>query len=209
MRSFATLILAFVTLLGFTTIVHAERCSKEFGACADNTPPTPCCGNGKCNIFCSNCDNGCRAETYDGCIGTAERKYGPKSDCIYCWHPKVIYPGDCPGPQGCEDHYSDTIAACKVKYGVFRRRLARSGVWRPQRVNPSDPADGYEVFALVDTDHNGNITLDEYVDYIQSMHPSLKAEPHLLLEWLKYFESFDRNGDGVIHIDEHHRVVDD
>jgi len=27
--------------------------------CGDLTKPTPCCGVGKCNIFCCNCDDGC------------------------------------------------------------------------------------------------------------------------------------------------------
>ena len=28
--------------------------------CFDYTFPTPCCGYGPCNIFCCNCDGGCR-----------------------------------------------------------------------------------------------------------------------------------------------------
>lgn len=28
--------------------------------CNDGTQSTPCCGNGGCNIFCCNCDGGCR-----------------------------------------------------------------------------------------------------------------------------------------------------
>ncbi|XP_066267366.1 uncharacterized protein [Branchiostoma lanceolatum] len=30
--------------------------------CGDGTEPTPCCGHGKCNIFCCNCDGGCRGK---------------------------------------------------------------------------------------------------------------------------------------------------
>ncbi|XP_078595017.1 uncharacterized protein LOC144872581 [Branchiostoma floridae x Branchiostoma japonicum] len=35
-----------------------RRC---YNRCGDGTrQPTPCCGYGKCNIFCCNCDDGCR-----------------------------------------------------------------------------------------------------------------------------------------------------
>ncbi|XP_078694645.1 uncharacterized protein LOC144923719 [Branchiostoma floridae x Branchiostoma belcheri] len=30
--------------------------------CGDGTVSTPCCGHGKCNIFCCNCDGGCRGK---------------------------------------------------------------------------------------------------------------------------------------------------
>ena len=32
-------------------------------ACCKQDKITSCCGKGKCNIFCCNCDDGCRAET--------------------------------------------------------------------------------------------------------------------------------------------------
>lgn len=57
-------------LLAFVTVAHSVCCScrwqpdpdgqgTEF-ACADHTACTPCCGVGKCSIFCCNCDGGCR-----------------------------------------------------------------------------------------------------------------------------------------------------
>ncbi|XP_035693723.1 uncharacterized protein LOC118427869 [Branchiostoma floridae] len=30
--------------------------------CGDGTTSTPCCGHGKCNVFCCNCDGGCRGK---------------------------------------------------------------------------------------------------------------------------------------------------
>ncbi len=30
------------------------------GYCGDGSRGTPCCGQGRCNIFCCNCDGGCR-----------------------------------------------------------------------------------------------------------------------------------------------------
>src|SRR5690349_19783261 len=31
--------------------------------CEDCKRSTPCCGHGNCNIFCCNCDGGCRAKS--------------------------------------------------------------------------------------------------------------------------------------------------
>jgi hypothetical protein len=61
-----------VVALQLATTVDAECCSATmdveyigFGQmpskCGDNTEPTPCCGYGPCNIFCCNCDGGCRS----------------------------------------------------------------------------------------------------------------------------------------------------
>lgn len=39
-----------------------QCCGTAFGGtCADGTHGTPCCGTGGCNVFCCNCDGGCRA----------------------------------------------------------------------------------------------------------------------------------------------------
>ncbi|CAG7834732.1 unnamed protein product [Allacma fusca] len=42
------------------TYVSGECCYDSNGVCADGTYSTPCCGHGPCNIFCCNCDGGCR-----------------------------------------------------------------------------------------------------------------------------------------------------
>jgi hypothetical protein len=56
-----------VVTLQLATKVDAECCSasKDYYGnmptkCGDDTKPTPCCGYGGCNIFCCNCDGGCR-----------------------------------------------------------------------------------------------------------------------------------------------------
>jgi hypothetical protein len=38
-------------------------CCTTNGVCGDGTSPTPCCAHGKCNIFCCNCDGGCRGRS--------------------------------------------------------------------------------------------------------------------------------------------------
>jgi hypothetical protein len=46
----------------------------ESGRCADGIfPPYLCCGKGDCNVFCCNCDGGCRSDyTLYGLSGVAE-----------------------------------------------------------------------------------------------------------------------------------------
>jgi hypothetical protein len=40
----------------------AVCCPAHFdSSCGDGSGATPCCGNGGCNIFCYNCDRGCRS----------------------------------------------------------------------------------------------------------------------------------------------------
>ncbi|KAM0798422.1 hypothetical protein BDR22DRAFT_964767 [Usnea florida] len=64
--------------IGFAAYAVAECCNPvadapdqyfEFGMppaqlCADGSYSTPCCGEGGCNIFCCNCDGGCRTDTW-------------------------------------------------------------------------------------------------------------------------------------------------
>ncbi|KAF2142760.1 uncharacterized protein K452DRAFT_297296 [Aplosporella prunicola CBS 121167] len=63
-------ILALVATLLPTATAAVEYCYPEGGAghkrCFDGTRATPCCGVGPCNIFCANCDGGCRKRpSYD------------------------------------------------------------------------------------------------------------------------------------------------
>ncbi|KZP23352.1 hypothetical protein FIBSPDRAFT_1043047 [Athelia psychrophila] len=56
-RAFVSLI-ATLLLLSYTS---AECCTPDGSAlCADGTYGFPCCGKGACNIFCCECDGGCR-----------------------------------------------------------------------------------------------------------------------------------------------------
>ena len=58
---------------------YAVCCNSSGSFCADGTCATPCCGHGKCNIFCCNCDDGCRTGPCTGCnsadamAGTADK----------------------------------------------------------------------------------------------------------------------------------------
>ena len=58
---FAAILCAFV-LVDKSMRTNAVCCRvNSCGTCCDDwTKGTPCCGRGRCNIFCCNCDGGCR-----------------------------------------------------------------------------------------------------------------------------------------------------
>ncbi|KAB2573525.1 hypothetical protein DBV05_g7804 [Lasiodiplodia theobromae] len=123
----------------------AGKCLQQMGwddegwcakwACDDDTQGTPCCGYGSCNIFCCNCDGGCRR------AGGAPA--GRRSDM---------------SPRDPESNGSD------------------------------------EAFAAADTDKSGNITLQEYTNYMNVGSDSVKH--------IAWFLKHDKNDDGVITPDE-------
>ena len=53
-------------ILAYLTFAIADCCEPSCACdpfdgclqCGDNSDPTPCCGNGACNVFCCNCDGG-------------------------------------------------------------------------------------------------------------------------------------------------------
>jgi len=51
----------FAVLLSLVSYVAGACCGADNkNLCGDNTAGTPCCGYGKCNIFCCACKGGCR-----------------------------------------------------------------------------------------------------------------------------------------------------
>jgi hypothetical protein len=55
------ILLVAILCLALSYNVQAICCfTSTQGYCADGTIGTPCCGYGPCNIFCCNCDGGCR-----------------------------------------------------------------------------------------------------------------------------------------------------
>ena len=54
-------LLVVILCLALSYSVQAICCFTDTqNYCADGTIGTPCCGYGPCNIFCCNCDGGCR-----------------------------------------------------------------------------------------------------------------------------------------------------
>ncbi|KAK0615427.1 hypothetical protein DIS24_g11833 [Lasiodiplodia hormozganensis] len=121
---------------------NADKCLQPMGwdewcakySCDDDTQGTPCCGYGGCNIFCCNCDGGCRR------AGGA--------------------------PAG--------------RRGLMSAR------------DDKDASDA--AFNAADTDNSGNITMQEYTNYMNVGDNSVKH--------IAWFLKHDKNDDGVITPDE-------
>ncbi|KAF8884315.1 hypothetical protein BD779DRAFT_1674143 [Infundibulicybe gibba] len=63
-RIFSFLTFVAIVLQMNSAAADCCRCTIS-GVCNDNTPCTPYCGYGRCNIFGCNCDGGCRS-SYQG-----------------------------------------------------------------------------------------------------------------------------------------------
>ncbi|KAL6957762.1 hypothetical protein U1Q18_049610 [Sarracenia purpurea var. burkii] len=51
----------------FIKIVQADCCAPQDAIetiCDDGSTGRPCCGKGTCNVFCCNCDGGCKKSPY-------------------------------------------------------------------------------------------------------------------------------------------------
>ncbi|KAK4036054.1 hypothetical protein OUZ56_028125 [Daphnia magna] len=55
------LIFVAISLIALSIVPDSvDACRPVDGFCRDGTRGTPCCGKGRCNIFCRNCNGGCR-----------------------------------------------------------------------------------------------------------------------------------------------------
>ncbi|KAF9630114.1 hypothetical protein BFW01_g295 [Lasiodiplodia theobromae] len=55
-------IFAILSVLAPFAAAHCCHVINENNECRDGSWGTPCCGQGGCNIFCCNCDGGCRSD---------------------------------------------------------------------------------------------------------------------------------------------------
>ncbi|KAH7399156.1 hypothetical protein DE146DRAFT_783166 [Phaeosphaeria sp. MPI-PUGE-AT-0046c] len=198
MRAFTSYIFAFIALACY---VAADCCDVP---CSDGTSGTPCCGNGECNVFCCNCDGGCRQENFDQCVNLAGDAY---DHCMLCPKSWSICDADC------DKMYDDAVVS---RYNIPRQMqyielifLKTSCHWQypSKRSTPlalRNPSDD-DIFSMVDHQGNGNITLDQYIQYMQGKNPGMQEILPSQADWAAWFNKFDANGDGLIDVDEHHR----
>ncbi|KAF2270344.1 hypothetical protein CC78DRAFT_538896 [Lojkania enalia] len=148
----SNIILALLSLIGVTS-----ACCKHYGL-------SRCCGKGKCNIFCCNCDGGCKPKSEcckDTCFAGCYNSGGYKGNCIrWCTH------------------------RCKSKRAVEEDlTLCSNGT----------TASDEEMFRAVDVNGVGYFTYEQFLAYENVTHDeSAKSR----------FNEYDRNGDGVITLDE-------
>ncbi|KAH7090754.1 hypothetical protein FB567DRAFT_546915 [Paraphoma chrysanthemicola] len=131
MRSYIAIFAAFAMLFAFAQAECCDQTDGLSGHCDDGTDSTPCCANGKCNIFCCNCDDGCRKETYDGCVAIATRRYGPYSGCNFCPFPFGATP--CLGTAVCQEEFDDAMASCKSRFPQSKRTINPASALTPMK----------------------------------------------------------------------------
>lgn len=143
-------------------------------ACGDCSSPTPCCGNGSCNIFCCNCDGGelttliraqCRADHADsvGCRG------GSEQSC----------PSECPN----QNSFS---GAASTRSGQIRLNGGPTSFYDARALDNS--ACSYDsTFDQVDKDHSGEITLSEYLIWAGMRDKGTRSNATTVDEWIAYF----------------------
>lgn len=78
----------------------------------------------------------------------------------------------------------DAQASCKQRFGVAKRGDT-SPV--PSIFERQDPAVGSEVFSLVDKIGSGNVSLDEYIQFVQFQYTEVQESKLLLQDWVEYF----------------------
>lgn len=75
-------------------------------------------------------------------------------------------------------------ANCKFRFGVAKRSDTRP---LPSIFERQDPAAGSEVFSLVENSGSGNISIDEYIQFVHYKYPEVKESKLLLQDWVEYF----------------------
>jgi len=88
--------LAVLAVLIFSPAPALADCcnSNSSGKCADGSCGTPCCGNGGCNIFCCNCDGGCRTGPCGGNCGVGSTTPAQFFDSVDLDKSSAISPGE-------------------------------------------------------------------------------------------------------------------
>ena len=134
-------------------LAQAQCEANAFGWCQDCTSPTPCCGYGPCNIFCGNCDGGCRrADTPSGVSGNPmciKEGSDTVAKAIRATHP--IFPG------------SSAPQAWRAKFDAIDRNhdgtisFAETRQWAKQAKKALTKAQLREGFDKADANGNGKI----------------------------------------------------
>eukprot|EP01040_Poterioochromonas_malhamensis_P008242 gene8242-8912_t len=78
------------------------------GDCCARKPNAGCCGNGPCNIFCCNCDNGCNKACETGCCNTV--------DYLSCAGSIAAAVAKCAGIRSCVEGILGIGSACYKCY---------------------------------------------------------------------------------------------
>jgi hypothetical protein len=136
----------------------AECCGTPLGGgiCEDGeyAETFGCCGVGACNIFCCNCDGGCRqAKNIEQCFKACDKKKNRcYNDCVVsCTFEPPSCVNNC--SQACSIGESQCRDSCREKFK-----------------SDQDCSN----FAAVDIDKNGQIDIDEFSTFFSQANVNIK-----------------------------------
>ncbi len=177
-----------VVFLAAVAAADAVCCGVPLGGqqqCNDGTVQWGCCGNGACNIFCCNCDRGCREphnaeECKKGCDGWNGNCYSA------CYTGGTVSPfGTAQCIRKCDRETRDCKSNCDASYPPTAK----------VEVAKADPAVfAYHAHNGVDTDNNGGIDLNEFKDFIKAQSGEVPGDTVLKA----MFFNVDHDQDGSI-----------
>ena len=149
-------------------------------ACCERKPSLGCCGNGPCNIFCCNCDDGCNV----GC----EAAHCNTAEWVACSAVVAGCGAVCatdPSKTACAACMGGSYGSCM---GCFGRRLLREKV---------DSASLDFHFPMSNKEFNEIADMRIHEEHLKT--PDFDRERFLQEN---KFSAFDKDGDGYVSADE-------
>ena len=161
----------------------------DTGWCLDNTQGTPCCGYGECNIFCYNCDGGCRTENLAGCLNIAAQVEDFCLEDIDC----EGNPAECTtlGEQ-CGTAFTQDKQQCAINYSSKRslQGAENSAELDARAVKDNQTAfDIATLFQIVDINKDNSMDLSEYLRLVNITTNGSLHGPMTTSKWVNYFYS--------------------
>lgn len=161
-----------------------------FGAlCDDGSKPrglfSDCCGVGKCNIFCCNCDGGCKqAHTPEQRKAACNRRCEAKDSICSngCNISCSVGTGQSSCMRACQ-------GGCRKENDACKSRCNKLGHTEP---SPDDASSA--IFKKFDGDNDDSITIEEFRATVTQENLAVDADQE--------FMSLDKDQDGLISLEE-------
>jgi hypothetical protein len=162
--------------------------SETSVACCNRKPDFGCCGNGPCNIFCCNCDNGCNTLCEHSTCSTGDwLKCG--AICAACAAACVITEGEV-----CEECLGPSYNTC-VK--CYSGRAGSAGATAQAAESVRDDRTHF-FHEIAEFDENPRtISLEDFANFVENrkLHTGVHAATASIPEM---FRAFDVDGSGFI-----------
>lgn len=98
----------------------------------------------------------------------------------------------------CQATYKEAVSGCSAA-AKFKRFTRRQDGANATVVENSSP----DLFDHIDADGSGNITLSEYLDFVNFTLKGALDDARIAAQWINHFASFDKDNDGVVPWGEH------